>query len=124
IRGCTTAGTRTSRACGAARTPRTRSGSIRTTWPPASSAPAAARLWSEHGAIEVEVEADPGLVRGVVALAHGGGHARASGLRVAQAAPGVNPNVLLPTGPGSFERLSNQAFMPGVPVELEALPGE
>ena len=83
-----------------------------------------ARLWNEHGAIEVQVEADPGLVRGVVALAHGGGHAGASGLRVARAAPGVNPNALLPIGPGSFERLSNQAFMTGVPVELEALPGE
>ena len=83
-----------------------------------------ARLWNEHGAIEVQVEADPGLVRGVVALAHGGGHAGASGLRVASAAPGVNPNALLPIGPGSFERLSNQAFMTGVPVELEALPGE
>jgi anaerobic selenocysteine-containing dehydrogenase len=83
-----------------------------------------ARLWNEHGALEVSVEADPGLVRGVVALAHGGGHARAPGLRVAQAAPGVNPNTLLPIGPGSFEALSSQAFMTGVPVELEALRGE
>ncbi|HSJ95676.1 MAG TPA: molybdopterin-dependent oxidoreductase [Myxococcota bacterium] len=83
-----------------------------------------ARLWNEHGAIEVSVEADTGLVRGVVALAHGGGHARAPGLRVAQAAPGVNPNALLPIGPGSFEALSSQAFMTGVPVELAALPGE
>jgi anaerobic selenocysteine-containing dehydrogenase len=83
-----------------------------------------ARLWNEHGAIEVSVEADPGLVRGVVALAHGGGHARAPGLRVAQAAPGVNPNALLPIGPGSFDALSSQAFMTGVPVELEALRGE
>jgi len=83
-----------------------------------------ARLWNEHGAIEVEVEADPGLVRGVVALAHGGGHARAPGLRVAQGSPGVNPNALLPIGPGSFERLSSQAFMTGVPVELAAVPGE
>jgi anaerobic selenocysteine-containing dehydrogenase len=79
-----------------------------------------ARLASEHGAIEVELAADDGLVRGVVALAHGGGHQQAPGLRVAQRAPGVNPNALLPTGPGSFERLSNQAFMTGVPVELAA----
>ena len=83
-----------------------------------------ARLASEHGAIEVEVESDPGLVRGVVALAHGGGHARTPGMRVAQAAPGVNPNALLPIGPGSFDPLSNQAFMTGVPVELTRVPGE
>jgi hypothetical protein len=31
----------------------------------------------------------------------------------------VNPNALLPTGPGSFDPLSNQAFMTGVPVEVE-----
>mgnify|MGYP005853239221 FL=1 len=81
-----------------------------------------ARLWNQHGAIEVELAADPGLVRGVVALAHGGGHQQAPGLRVAQRAPGVNPNALLPIGPGSFERLSSQAFMTGVPVELAPLP--
>lgn len=80
-----------------------------------------ARLWNEHGALEVELAADAGLVRGVVALAHGGGHARAPGLRVAQRAPGVNPNVLLPIGPDGFERLSSQAFMTGVPVELAPL---
>jgi len=83
-----------------------------------------ARLWNEHGEIEVDVAADAGLVPGVVALAHGGGQARTPGMRVAQQAPGVNPNALLPIGPGSFERLSNQAFMTGVPVELAALPGE
>jgi hypothetical protein len=42
-------------------------------------------------------------------------------MRVAQQTPGVNPNALLPTGPGSFEPLSSQAFMTGVPVELSGL---
>ena len=39
-------------------------------------------------------------------------------MRVAQRTPGVNANALLPVGPGSFEPLSNQAFMTGVPVEI------
>jgi anaerobic selenocysteine-containing dehydrogenase len=78
------------------------------------------RLWNEHGAVEVEVESDDGLLPGVVALTHGWGNERTPGMRVAQRTPGVNANALLPTGPGSFEPLSNQAFMTGVPVDLEA----
>jgi anaerobic selenocysteine-containing dehydrogenase len=76
------------------------------------------RLWNEHGAIEVEVEADDTLMRGVVALTHGWGNQRTPGMRVAQRTPGVNANALLPAGPDSFEPLSNQAFMTGVPVSL------
>jgi anaerobic selenocysteine-containing dehydrogenase len=79
---------------------------------------AIARVWNEHGAIEVEVAADAGLVPGVVALTHGWGNAKTPGMQVAQRTPGVNANALLPIGPDSFERLSSQAFMTGVPVEL------
>lgn len=82
---------------------------------------AKARLSNEWGAIDVEVLADPDLMRGVVALTHGWGNGRTPGMRVAQQTPGVNANALLPTGPGSFEPLSSQAFMTGVPVELHAL---
>ena len=57
----------------------------------------------------------------VVALTHGWGNSRTPGMRVAHQTPGVNANALLPTGPGSFEPLSSQAFMTGVPVELHAL---
>ena len=39
---------------------------------------------------------------------------------MARAHPGVNVNALLPTGPGSYEKLSNQAFMTGVPVSVSA----
>ncbi len=67
----------------------------------------------------MRVSLDPGLVRGVAALTHGWGHERAPGLRVAAGSPGVNANRLLPTGPGSYEPLSNQAFMTGVPIEVE-----
>jgi anaerobic selenocysteine-containing dehydrogenase len=80
------------------------------------------RLWNEHGAIEVEVESDDSLMRGVVALAHGWGNQRTPGMRVAQRTPGVNANALLPVGRGSFEPLSSQAFMTGVPVSMIPLP--
>jgi len=80
-----------------------------------------ARLWNEHGALELEVTLDPGLLRGVVALTHGWGNRRTSGMRFAQRTPGANANTLLPVGPGSFEPLSSQAFMTGVPVELAPL---
>jgi formate dehydrogenase len=80
-----------------------------------------ARVSNEHGALEVEVCEDPGLVPGVAALTHGWGNARTPGMRVAQRTPGVNANALLPTGPGSFEPLSSQAFMTGVPIEVTPL---
>ena len=55
---------------------------------------------------------------GVVSMAHGWGNARTTGMRTAQGNPGVNVNQLLPSGPGSFEPLSSQAHMTGIPVEL------
>jgi formate dehydrogenase len=79
-----------------------------------------ARLASEWGEIEVELCADTEVMRGVVALTHGWGNARTPGMRVAHRTPGVNPNAVLPSGPGSFEPLSSQAFMTGVPVTLSA----
>ncbi len=82
---------------------------------------AKARVWNEHGAVEVELRADADLLRGVAALTHGWGQARTPGMRVAQRTPGVNANALLPIGPGSYEELSSQAFMTGIPIELAAL---
>lgn len=79
------------------------------------------RVWNEHGALEIEIQCDAGLMPGVVAMTHGWGNARTPGMRVAHDAPGANANALLPIGPGSFDPLSNQAFMTGVPVEIEAL---
>jgi formate dehydrogenase len=75
---------------------------------------------NEWGRLELQVRLDSDLLRGVVALTHGFGHASAPGMRVAASTPGVNANALLPIGPGSFEPLSNQAFMTGIPVEVEA----
>ena len=72
---------------------------------------------SAHGALEATLAYDAELMPGVVSMTHGWGHAK-TGMRVAQKHPGVNANALLPSGPGSFEPLSNQAHMTGIPVEV------
>ena len=76
------------------------------------------RVSNANGEIEVEIAIDKGLVRGAAALPHGGGNAQTPSLRFAQAQPGANANRLLPSGPGSFEPLSGQAFMTGIPIEV------
>lgn len=76
---------------------------------------------SEHGHIDTIARGDETLMPGVVWMVHGWGHAVSPGLRVAHADPGSNPNVLLPIGPGSYEPLSSQAHMTGVPVTVEAI---
>lgn len=73
---------------------------------------------SEHGEVEAEVHLDDTLLPGVVWMVHGGGHRSSPRLRVAAARPGVNPNVLLPVGEGSYEPLSSQAHMTGIPVRI------
>ena len=75
------------------------------------------------GEIEVEVAFDEGLARGVVAMPHGGGFQGSPSLRFAAERPGANVNRLLPHGPGSFEPMSGQAFMTGIPVEIERVAG-
>jgi anaerobic selenocysteine-containing dehydrogenase len=79
------------------------------------------RVSNAHGALDVEIAYDAGLMRGVVALTHGWGNKQTTGMRFAARTPGVNANALLPSGPGSFEPLSSQAFMTGIPVEIAAL---
>ncbi len=73
---------------------------------------------NEWGEIDTVVELDPDLMPGVVAMVHGWGHRASPRLRVAHANPGANPNALLPIGEGSFEPLSSQAHMTGVPVTV------
>jgi anaerobic selenocysteine-containing dehydrogenase len=74
---------------------------------------------SEAGRIETPIALDETLLPGVVAMVHGWGNERSPGLRVAHEHPGVNVNELLPSGTESFEPLSNQAFMTGIPVRIE-----
>jgi anaerobic selenocysteine-containing dehydrogenase len=76
------------------------------------------RVHNEHGAVEVDVRLDDALMAGVVAMTHGWGNGRTPGMRVARRHPGVNVNVLLPSGPGSYETVSNQAHMTGIAVEV------
>jgi anaerobic selenocysteine-containing dehydrogenase len=73
-----------------------------------------------HGAVEVPLRLSDELLPGVVAMPHGWGQGLTSGMRIAQRTPGANCNRLLPTGAGSFEPLSGQAHMTGVPVEVVA----
>ena len=76
------------------------------------------RVHNTNGEVEVDLLYDESLMRGVVAMTHGWGNAKTSGMRVAQRHPGANANVLLPSGVGSFEPLSSQAHMTGVPVDV------
>ncbi len=79
------------------------------------------RVISAHGEIESPIELDDELMPGVVSMVHGWGHRSSPGMRVAAAHPGANPNALLPIGPDSFEPLSSQAHMTGIPIRIEAL---
>ncbi len=82
----------------------------------------AVQVSNRNGRIATVAKISDEMMPGVVAMTHGWGHDRAPGMRVAQNKPGVNCNVLLPSGPNSFEPLSNQAHMTGVPVEVSVSP--
>lgn len=82
-------------------------------------ASAVVKVRSAWGEAEAVITLDDGLRRGVVAMTHGGGNQTTRGLSVARATPGTNVNALLPTGTGSFDPLSNQAFMTGIPVTID-----
>ncbi len=74
-----------------------------------------------NGSIECPVKLTDELAQGVVAMTHGWGHSASNGMRLAKEKAGVNCNVLLPSGSNSFEPLSNQAHMTGIPVEVTPL---
>lgn len=80
-----------------------------------------AEISNRFGTIRSPVRFDESLRRGVVAMSHGYGHARAPGITRAYAAPGVNVNALMPTGPDSHEPLSNMAHLTGVAVTAKRL---
>lgn len=81
---------------------------------------ATVRVFNDNGALDTTLKFDDSLRSGVVAMSHGYGHQHAGALSRAQARPGVNVNQLLPTGPGSYEKLSNMSHMNGVVVQVEA----
>jgi anaerobic selenocysteine-containing dehydrogenase len=77
------------------------------------------RMFNPWGAVEAIVKIDDRLRDGVAAMAHGWGNQNTPGMKIAHQYPGVNVNQLLPCGPGSYEKLSNQAHMTGIAVSLE-----
>jgi anaerobic selenocysteine-containing dehydrogenase len=79
------------------------------------------RMRNRWGAIEAEVRIDDRLRYGVVAMTHGWGNNNTPGMKVAQKFPGVNVNRLLPHGPGSYEKISNNAHMTGIAVDIEEI---
>ena len=78
------------------------------------------KVRSPWGERDIELKFDTDMMPGVVAINHGWGHTAAAGMRVARATAGVNANALLPSGPGAYEPVSNQAHMTGIPVEVTA----
>jgi anaerobic selenocysteine-containing dehydrogenase len=77
-----------------------------------------------YGAIEAAVRFDPRLRPGVVAMTHGFGNAATSGMTVAQARPGVNVNVLAPTGPGTFDPVSCMSQVTGIGVDVRPVASQ
>lgn len=80
---------------------------------------ATTQIKSRGGALEVEVEVSPSMMKGVVSLPHGWGH-DAPGIRmgVAQANAGVPSNVL--TDDRVIDTASGNAVLNGIPVEVTA----
>jgi hypothetical protein len=76
------------------------------------------------GAVVATVALDLNLRPGVVSMTHGFGFAANPGLPVAHAHPGVNVNVLSPSGADSFDPLSGMSHLTGIPVTVEALSVE
>jgi len=75
---------------------------------------------NENGEIRAELGLDERLREGVVAMSHGFGNERTTGMPVAQAQPGVNVNILSPTGVDSFDPIGGMGHLTGIGVEVEA----
>jgi anaerobic selenocysteine-containing dehydrogenase len=80
-----------------------------------------AEVSNEHGCVRAPVRFDVNLRPGVVAMTHGFGNAATAGMPTAQAHPGVNVNLLGPSGPGSFEPVSGMLQLTGIPVDVVAV---
>jgi anaerobic selenocysteine-containing dehydrogenase len=76
------------------------------------------RVANDFGDLSIELKVTEDMMPGVVGIEHGWGHTSATGMRFAASTPGANANRLLPHGPGSYEPVSNQAHMTGIPVEV------
>jgi hypothetical protein len=80
-----------------------------------------AAITTELGTICAPVRFDANLRPGVVAMTHGFGNQTTVGMPHAQAHPGVNVNLLGPSGPGSFDPVSGMLQLTGIAVEVAAV---
>ena len=71
-----------------------------------------------HGELRAQLRLDGDLRPGVVAMSHGFGNQATPGMPVAQSHPGVNVNVLSPSGSGTFDPVSAMSQMTGIGVEV------
>jgi anaerobic selenocysteine-containing dehydrogenase len=76
-----------------------------------------ATVASKSGSLEVPVTVTDEMKPGTVALPHGWGHR--GGWKLANAAGGVNVNVLASGEPEDLEPLAGMAFLNGIPVRVE-----
>ena len=74
----------------------------------------------EHS-IEVPVKVDDDMMPGTIAIPHGWGHQKASGLSIASKTHGANINRLMPSGPDSIEPASGMSHMNGVIAHISAV---
>jgi anaerobic selenocysteine-containing dehydrogenase len=75
---------------------------------------------NKNGELQAELALDSRLREGVVSMSHGFGNQKTSGMPVAQAQPGVNVNILSPTGAESFDPVGGMGHLTGISVEVEA----
>jgi anaerobic selenocysteine-containing dehydrogenase len=75
------------------------------------------RIASAHGQIEIEATVTDEIKAGTVAVPHGWGHR--GGWQVANAAGGVNVNVLASSDPADLERLAGMAHLNGIAIRVE-----
>jgi anaerobic selenocysteine-containing dehydrogenase len=82
-----------------------------------------ARISANSRSIEVQVEISEEMMPGVVSLPHGWGHDQpGTQMRVAAERPGANLNILFDEN--RRDPLSGNAVLSGIPVRMEALPGQ
>jgi len=77
-----------------------------------------AEVTNAHGTVQAPVRLDPNLRSGVVAMTHGFGNHTTAGMPNAQAHPGVNVNLLGPSGAGSFDPVSGMMQLTGIAVAV------
>ena len=79
------------------------------------------QITSAHGSIELPVRITDEMTPGTVAVPHGWGH-RDGGWRLANAAGGVNVNLLASPRPDDLETLAGMANLNGIPVRIAPSP--